>query len=238
MSAPDRIKVWDLPTRIFHWTLVGLVIDAYVSFKFGDTRMIWHQWNGYAILTLVAFRLIWGVVGSSTARFAGFLRGPGAILAYLRGGRKTLGHNPLGGLMVVALLLALAFQGGMGLFATDDVIVNGPLKHTVSNGTSAIMTTGHKIGFWLIVALVALHVIAVAFYLLVKKDNLILPMFTGWKAREGHDHEPEPRLRSPLAAVLALLVAGGVVWGGVNAWPAVAEKLAPAKPAAKKSDDW
>lgn len=245
MSPPEsRIKVWDLPVRIFHWLLVALVINAYLTFKFGDVRMQWHQWNGYAILTLVVFRLIWGVVGSSTARFSGFLRGPKAMLAYGRGllsgtGGKTLGHNPLGGAMVLALLLALAFQGTMGLFATDDIMVNGPLKYTVSKAASGQMTSLHKLGFWVIVGLVVMHVSAVLAYWLIKKENLIHPMFTGWKEQDGDAHEPAPVLRPPLWGLAVLVLAAGLVWGGMKAWPAVAEKFVPAKPAAvKKADDW
>jgi cytochrome b len=235
--STDEVRVWDPAVRLFHWTLVCLVACAWISYKFGDTRMIWHQWNGIAILVLVVFRLLWGFFGSSTARFRTFVKGPAAVLAYLRAPARTLGHNPVGALMVLALLAGLAVQGGFGLFATDDVIASGPLYHTVPSKVGAKLTTFHRIGFWVVVGLVATHVAAIVTYLLRKKENLIRPMITGRKPRAGFEAEPAPVLRSPLLAAAALLVAAGLVWGGMQAWPKAAAALAPPKPA-KSSDDW
>ncbi|MEO5335969.1 MAG: cytochrome b/b6 domain-containing protein [Magnetospirillum sp. WYHS-4] len=217
-----EVRVWDLPTRLFHWALVALVADAFLSAKFGDVTMTWHKWNGYAILTLLAFRLIWGMIGSSTARFADFVRGPRAIAAYLRGEIHPYGHNPLGALMVLALLAMLAFQGTMGLFATDDILVSGPLKHTVSAATAKRFTGLHKIGYWAILGLVAVHVGAVLAYLLVRKENLTRPMITGYKSAAGHAGEPFPTLEPLWRAGLALALAASIVWGGVNGWPLLA----------------
>jgi cytochrome b len=234
------VAVWDLPTRLFHWLLVVLVVCAWVSFKFGDARMKWHEWNRYGVLVLVTFRILWGVVGSSTARFAGFVRGPGAVLAYARGfaggnGRRFLGHNPLGGMMVVGLLLALGVHGAAGLFATDDVMVDGPLRHTVSTATAARLTSLHRAGLWALAALVSAHITAVLTYLLWKRENLIRPMLSGVKPRAGHEGEPAPVLRSSKRAVAVLTLAAVLVWGGLQLWPHVAA-LSPDKPVPK--DDW
>jgi cytochrome b len=235
------IPVWDLPTRLFHWSLVVLMACAWASYKLGDAAMTWHKWNGYAILTLVVFRLLWGVAGSSTSRFAGFVAGPATVLGYARDmakGRERhyLGHNPLGGLMVVALLAAILVQGTLGLFANDDVMASGPLRHTVSDAVSARLSTAHKIGFWIILAMVAAHVSAVLAHLLVKRDNLIRPMLTGTKRVSLPDGVATPVLRPPALALAALAVAAGLVWGGIQSWPTVAQKLLPPAPAAK--EDW
>jgi cytochrome b len=221
------VRVWDLPTRLFHWALVALVINAFVTARFGDITLTWHQWNGYAILTLIVFRLIWGVIGSSTARFVDFVKGPAAILAYLRDlmsgeGPRQYGHNPMGALMVLALLGALAFQGTMGLFATDDILVNGPLKHTVSAATSKLFTTFHKLGFWVIVVLAVVHVSAILVYLLVKKENLIRPMISGFKPSLEAGKVPYPMLEPIWRAAVALAAAALIVWGGVKGWPLIA----------------
>lgn len=242
MKDEPQVRVWDLPTRMFHWLLVVLVVGAYATYKWGDVQMRWHVWNGYAVLTLVAFRLIWGLVGSSTARFASFVRGPKAMLDYARGlvaGRpaRCLGHNPLGGAMIVVMLLALAAQGGMGLFATDDVLVNGPLRHTVSSATAARLTSLHKLGFWLVVGLAGLHVAAVLLHLLWKGDNLVLPMLTGRKPRAELPADAVPELRPAWTGALALAVAAGLVWGGMQSWPRLADHFKPPAPA-KKQDDW
>lgn len=226
-SPACLVRVWDLPTRLFHWALVALVANAFLTAKFGDITMTWHQWNGYAILTLLVFRLIWGVIGSSTARFSDFVKGPGDVLAYARGlatgqGPHYYGHNPLGGLMVLALLAALAFQGTMGLFATDDILVSGPLKHTVGGATAKLFTSFHKLGYWGILGLVAIHVTAVFGYLLVKKENLIRPMVTGFKPSLEPGSAPYPMLEPIWRAALALAAAALIVWAGIKGWPLIA----------------
>ncbi|MBP2232650.1 cytochrome b [Azospirillum agricola] len=206
------VRVWDLPTRLFHWSLVLLVTVAVVSAKM-DMLSI-HMLAGETILALVLFRLVWGVIGSQTARFADFVKGPRAILAYLAGSRggaapATLGHNPLGALMVVALLLALAVQAGSGLFTSDDILVDGPLVPLASSGAVATLGTLHRLLADGILILVGLHVLAVLGYLLVKKDNLIRPMITGRKRVEGA--VAEPRRASPALALAILAATGGLV---------------------------
>ena len=179
------VNVWDLPTRLFHWTLVVLMIIQWWSAENSDT-MDWHLRGGYAVLTVVLFRLIWGFMGSDTARFSDFLRGPGAALAYVKAlvrGETPLylGHNPMGGWSIVALLTLLLIQAGTGLFATDDILIEGPLYGWVSKSACDWLTTVHKLNFNLLLLVIAVHISAVLFYLLVKRENLIHPMLSGRK---------------------------------------------------------
>lgn len=171
---------------------------------------------GYTILTLVLFRLLWGLYGSEHARFSNFLRGPGKVLGYVKTLFKgntaaTVGHNPLGGWSVVAMLSLLLLQAGTGLFANDDIYNEGPLTAWVSNATSGLLTRIHKINFNLLLAITGIHIAAVLFYLLVKKDNLIKPMFTGFK--ELDERQPASRQRPWWLALATLLLCGaGVGW--------------------------
>lgn len=205
-----ELRVWDLPTRLFHWGLVAAVAVAILSAELGVLDV--HMLAGETVLILVLFRLVWGVVGSQTARFADFVKGPGAIRDYLRRSRAggeaafTLGHNPLGALMVVALLLVLLVQAGSGLFTSDDILVDGPLVPLVSGSMVALLSSLHRLLANGIFVLVGLHVVAVFFYLLVKKDNLIRPMVTGRKILPARLASAEPR-RAPAALALAVLAA-------------------------------
>jgi cytochrome b len=180
------VRVWDLPTRLFHWSLVaavtGLVITGYV----GGGAMPWHARLGYAVLTLLLFRLVWGFVGGRWSRFSSFVRSPGAVLAYLRGQPHPdhlVGHNPLGAFSVLAMLAFLLAQVATGLVGDDEIAFTGPLNRFVSSANGLAATWYHKrIGQWVIVALVALHVAAVLFYLWKKGENLVRPMVRGDKA--------------------------------------------------------
>lgn len=208
--------VWDLPVRLFHWSLVILVcVSLYTGFDGGFFIFDYHLLSGYAILALVAFRLLWGLIGSRNARFTTFIRGPKAIADYTRslgkGYRSYIGHSPLGALSVVAILLALVVQVGTGLFASnEDLMVDSPLTHLVSTGTSRELTWIHEINVWVIIALVCLHLLAIAWYRLVRGDNLVLPMITGWKQLpEEVDAERNNWL---LALVLLGAVSGGVYY--------------------------
>ncbi|CDH46528.1 MAG: cytochrome b/b6 domain-containing protein [Candidatus Competibacteraceae bacterium] len=210
------VKVWDLPTRIFHWTLVTLMIMQWLTAENSST-MDYHVWGGYTVLILVLFRLIWGVVGSETARFSAFVRGPGAALDYvkalLRGETPLyLGHNPMGGWSIVAMLVLLLVQAGTGLFANDDILIEGPLYSWVSKSTSDWLTTIHKLNFNLLLAVIAVHISAVLFYLLVKRENLIHPMLSGRKHLSSEQIDAAPRMVSPWLGLVVLAVAGGVVW--------------------------
>ena len=209
------VTVWDLAVRLFHWSLVGLMVAAWVTHKLD--RMEWHALVGYAVLTLVLFRLAWGVVGGRHARFADFLRGPITVVAYARDffalrAAPMLGHNPLGGWMVLVLLLALLGQGGLGLFATDDVAFDGPLNRLIASKTAAALTTAHKLLFKLILGLVALHLAGVAAHWLVERDNLVWPMVTGRKRLRPHQAAEDADGGSLWLALGVVMAAAMVVW--------------------------
>ncbi len=209
-TEPKRVMVWDLPTRLFHWLLVVFVVVSFTTVNIGGNAMPYHQKSGYIILALLLFRVGWGFFGSRTSRFATFVCSPAAVLRYASGllhraSPKHLGHNPLGGWSIIATLLALLLQAGTGLFANDDIFTEGPLAHLVSKAASDWLTRIHRLNSDLIVILVVIHVMAIIFYLLVKRDNLITPMITGFKMWSGRVHSSGGH---PWAAVgLALLSA-------------------------------
>jgi len=205
MASGPKVGVWDLPVRLFHWSLVLLVPALWWTAETG--RMDLHILLGEIMLGLILFRLFWGLFGSSTARFARFVKGPAAVLLYLRGGGRATGHNPLGGWSVVTMLLALSVQVGLGLFASDeDGISYGPLSGHMPDLESAHeIAERHETFFWVLVALIALHVAAILYYRLVKRDDLVTPMVTG-RAPAGAAGEamlPAPLWRLLLAAGLA-----------------------------------
>jgi cytochrome b len=207
-----RVKVWDLPVRLFHWTIVVLILCAWATQEWN--RMEWHVWIGYTILTLVLFRIVWGLIGSDTARFVRFLRSPLAALAHLRHMTRReadteVGHNAAGGWMVLVMLLLIAVQTCTGLFANDDGNTEGPLMHFVSKDRSDWLSHIHSLNFTLIEIVIALHVVAVLAYAVLKRQNLVGPMITGVKQLPGD--AVAPRLVSPLWALLTLAVAAGVV---------------------------
>lgn len=184
--ADEHIRVWDVPTRLFHWGMVALVFVSWLSADQG--YMAVHLWSGLSLLALLLFRLGWGLMGSTTARFSDFLRPPREVLAYLRSqarGATILhaGHNPAGGLMVIALLAFLLAQVMTGLFANDGLKFSGPLALFVSDDASDRLTRIYGIIFNIILALIWLHVVAVGFYHFVKGDNLVGPMVSGKKHR-------------------------------------------------------
>ncbi len=210
--TPSRIRVWDLPTRMFHWILAALAIFSFTTGKVGGDWMAWHLKSGYAILVLLLFRIAWGVVGSETARFGHFLRGPRAALAYARAtlrGRHPAhaGHNPLGGWMVLAMLAALLLQAATGLFADDEIATRGPLAVKVSNATVSRMSAVHSYNEWAIAALVALHVLAIALYRWRWNVALVAPMLHGWMPADPSLRAPVLRPLSLAALVLAACVA-------------------------------
>jgi len=208
-----RISVWDLPTRAFHWLIVLLMPALWWT---GEEHLYdWHLLLGEIALGLLLFRLIWGVIGSSTARFSSFVKGPGAILAYLRGQRPAgVGHNPLGALSVLALLVLVAVVIGLGLFATDeDGLAPGPLSRFVSFDSARILAERHEQLFWILVGFIGLHVAAILFYLLVRRDNLVSPMVSG--SRAGAEGEagmaPAPAWRFLVAAAAAAFLTWVIV---------------------------
>ncbi|MDQ6680450.1 MAG: cytochrome b/b6 domain-containing protein [Pseudomonadota bacterium] len=182
------VRVWDLPTRLFHWVLAVCVLASLTSAWIGGNAMVWHLRSGYVVFTLLAFRLLWGFFGGHWSRFARFVYAPSASLRYLRGQNRPdehhhVGHNPLGAFSVFGLLAILAAQVASGLFADDEIATTGPYTKFVSAATSSRLTHWHTtFGQWLIVALVVLHIGAVLFYLVRRKQNLVLPMLSGDKA--------------------------------------------------------
>ncbi|RAU20175.1 cytochrome B [Paramagnetospirillum kuznetsovii] len=214
-SAPVKpVVVWDLPIRLFHWCLAALVAVALVSGHLD--KLTPHMKAGTLILALLLFRLGWGVVGSPTARFAQFVGGPGRIRAYLDGTWTGLGHNPLGALSVLAMLALLLVQAGSGLFATDDIATDAPLAWMVSSAVTKRLSTLHRLGSWAVVALVAAHLAAIAFYRIKKGKNLVAPMISG----HGEPDLPcaPQRLASPWLALALAVAAAALVFGALAAW--------------------
>lgn len=181
-SQRDTIRIWDLPTRLFHWLFAASVIGAVVTVKVGGSWMDWHLPFGITALTLLVFRLIWGFTGPRYAKFANFVRCPRQTLTYLRekDQKDTPGHNPLGAWSVLALLLVVGIQAFTGLFATDEILTQGPLNQFVSGDVSSVMTSIHKFNEKPLFILVVLHLIAIAVYA-VRGKKLVPPMVTGDK---------------------------------------------------------
>ncbi|MDP1642017.1 MAG: cytochrome b/b6 domain-containing protein [Phenylobacterium sp.] len=204
-----RVRVWDLPTRLVHWALAVLVVVAWLT---AGERMNIHRYAGYGILGLVIFRLYWGVVGGSTARFSQFMKGPGAVLAYVRGWRgapASFGHNPLGALSVLLLVLLLISQVGLGLFAIDiNGMESGPFARFIDFETGRQASDLHELNFRLLQAAVALHLVAIAAYAVFKRRNLVKPMVTGQDATPGLEGElrPAPLWRLVVGVAIAVLV--------------------------------
>jgi cytochrome b len=221
--APRRIRVWDPWVRAFHWLLVlGLVLAWYsAEYGFGELGKTWHMRIGTAVLGLILFRVLWGLVGSQTARFGHFVRGPGRVLAYLQAARRgeptPVGHNPLGGWAVVVLLLLAAAQPITGLFASDDILASGYLANDVPEAVQDAIGGLHKDLFWVLLGFAGLHVAATIAYLPLKRENLIRWMVTG--RRPAPAAWREPWFASPVRALACLAVAAAaavaipLVWG-------------------------
>lgn len=214
MSDPagrtGRVAIWDGPTRLFHWLIVLAVPAMWWTAK--TDQMALHVTLGLTVLALLLFRLIWGLIGSSTARFANFLKGPRGVKSYLNGAAvESLGHNPLGGWSVAILLAALTAQVGLGLFAEDnDGLIAGPLSSWVSANTAERLTDLHKLMFYVLLALIALHVAAILYYAIAKRRNLVGPMITGHGA--APDGAEPLRKASFLRIALVLIVSAGVAF--------------------------
>ena len=214
-TVATEILVWDIPTRLFHWSVVILVFVSWLSADQGYMSV--HLYSGLTLLALLLFRLFWGLLGSTTARFVDFLHPPRRVIAYLKSMRDDplhfAGHNPAGGLMVFAMIGILIAQVVTGLFSNDGVRFNAPLSLLISSDASTRITEIHALIFDGILILVWCHVVAVGFYLFVKHHNLVRAMVTG---RKPADHVPEPqRLKfSPLLLALILFL----VSAGIAAW--------------------
>jgi len=208
IRRPDRgTPTWDLPVRIFHWALALLVVAQCLTASIGGNAMQFHAIGGYAILTLVLFRILWGFLGGTHARFGDFVRGPVPVIRYAKSILKAphephRGHNPLGGWSVLAMLGSLLLQASTGLFANDDVMMEGPLAKYVSDDASTLFTAIHDINAGILLALISLHILAVFFYLFRRKQDLIVPMITGRKPIELMDGRPPRAGNLWLAALL------------------------------------
>ncbi|MBL0143290.1 MAG: cytochrome b/b6 domain-containing protein [Betaproteobacteria bacterium] len=221
--AGVSVRVWDVPTRLFHWTLLLLVVASVVTGKFdsvlGPDTLEWHKRSGLAILALLLFRLAWGFAGGTHARFASFLRGPRAVIGYAKGlvaGRtasESAGHNPLGGWSVVAMLAALAVQAATGLFLVqEDYGFEGPLARHVSRAVSDRLNAIHEANFIVIAVLVAMHLAAVVYYTVAKRQGLVGAMLTGRKRLEPGREAEISRGGGALVAVALAIASAAAVW--------------------------
>lgn len=209
--------MWDIPTRVVHWALVICIGLSWWSVE--NKRMDIHYWSGLVVVGLVVFRIYWGFAGPETARFARFLKGPRAVFAYVGklfrpDYRASFGHNPLGALSVIALLLAVAVQAGLGLFASDTSYVSsGPLSHLIDYQTSEDVTDLHADFFNVLLIVIGLHLAAIVFYLVAKRINLVGPMLTG--SRKAGNVEGPPAGIAPISLLrlaIGVVLAVGVVW--------------------------
>jgi cytochrome b len=221
----QRFRLWDLPTRLFHWLLVLSVCGSFVSAKIGGNAMVWHGRFGLIVVGLVVFRLVWGFVGSTYARFMHFVRGPATVLAYLRGQWSGEGHNPLGALSVLAMLGTLLLLVATGLFANDDIAFEGPLGKELSDRLVGI----HRLVEPLIILLVVTHIAAIVFYVRFRKQGLVMPMIRGWKVGAGKAATGG----GAIAFIIALILALAAVYGASGAWI-----QAPPPPAANSTPDF
>ncbi|MBI5718608.1 MAG: cytochrome b/b6 domain-containing protein [Burkholderiales bacterium] len=223
-SHPRRsVRVWDLPTRLFHWVLALSIVGSVVTGSIGGGAMTWHFRLGHLALALLVFRLVWGLVGGRWSRFASFVYAPGTLLRYLRGERRPgehldIGHTPLGAASVFAMLAILVVQVGTGLVADDEIANVGPLNKYVATATGLAATAWHKnYGKALIITLVVLHIGAIVFYRLRRKVDLIGPMLSGDKALPADGPADVPASRDDLrtrglALLLAVAAAGLALW--------------------------
>ena len=222
-DSEGRVEVRDLPVRLFHWSLVVLIAFSWWAADQGGNWMLYHLWSGYAILALIVFRIAWGFLGSTHARFSDFLYGPRAILDFIRSlpRRKVVdyaGYNPPGGVMILLIILCVLVQAVTGLFANDDIVTEGPLFHWVSKETSDWLTTIHKYTFDVLLVLVGIHAAAQFFYLTYKSIDLITPMFTGKKTLGENAARTHASTANPWLALAVLFAAALAVYLLVRKW--------------------
>jgi cytochrome b len=212
------LRIWDLPTRLFHWFLVMCIAGAVICVNIGGYWMQWHAYCGYAALSLVLFRVLWGFIGAVHSRFTTFVPSPHRLIAFLRGKEGSgLGHNPLGSLSVIALLLVVGIQASTGLFTDDDIAFQGPLAKYVSNATVSLLSSIHALNSNILFGLIALHLLAIAYHQWVKRESILMPMIQGDKAidieREGRGLPPKELIASKDGALqrLTALVSLGAI---------------------------
>lgn len=215
-SPAHRVRVWDLPTRVFHWSLLICVLGLVITGNLGGNWMIWHFKFGYCVMTLLMFRVIWGLIGGRWSRFASFIYAPKTVLAYLKGQGKpehSVGHNPLGSGSVFAILGFLILQVASGLVSDDEIANQGPLSKFVASARVSLASWYHKeVGKKVLIVLIILHVAAILFYYFKKKENLIRPMVQGDKslAHPAESARDDAASRGVAAGVFALCAA--ITW--------------------------
>ncbi len=219
VANAERRLVWDLPLRVFHWLFAASILASWGTAQLGFTWMQWHLYLGYWMMGLLLFRIIWGFIGPRHARFTSFVKGPAEVWRYARGftggaaeAVRSVGHNPLGGLMVILMLLLVAFQVSTGLFATDDVTWTGPFYPAVSDALAKTLTALHHLNFNFIWAAMGLHVAAIAWYAWVKKQNLVPAMLTGWKPAEAVPAGEAIASSQLWKAAIVIALSAAVVW--------------------------
>ena len=220
-TSQNRVLVWDAPVRLFHWTQLALFVSLFVTAEVLDDKIELHAKLGLILLALALFRLLWGIVGSSYARFSQFLKGPRTVLAYLpslfsRQAHFEAGHNPLGGWMVITLLLLVLVQAALGLFSNDDIMFDGPLTYLISKETSDLLTGLHEDMFHVILILAGLHVAAVIWHKLFKDDNLLPAMITGYKQLPNGVNAKDMQGGGLLRALVLLLLCSAVVYATIT----------------------
>jgi cytochrome b len=222
--APTKVRVWDLPTRVFHWLLLGLIVFSVVSAKIGGNMTIWHMRAGYAVLALLLFRILWGLVGSQSARFASFVKSPFAVFRYLAASfankaAPIAGHNAAGGYSVLLLLTALLTQAVTGLFIDDEIANQGPLYQKVPASVVSWATRIHHWNENVIYVAVGLHIVAILVYTFVKREPLVKAMVTGEKEWPAAYAKPDLAFRPLWLAVVLICATSAFVYWLVTIFP-------------------
>lgn len=215
IKITGRVTVWDLPTRLFHWSIAALFVILWVSAEQGVTQV--HLWSGLAVLTLVIFRVMWGFLGSTTARFSSFIKSPAAAFGYIGSmlraeKRPYAGHNPAGGWMILTIIVVLGLQAATGLFSNDGHLFKGPLAYIIDKDLSDTLAGIHELLFDILLALIVIHILVVLGYLLLKRDNLIRPMITGVKERGQVPFGIKLNFVNNTAAAILLFLSAVSVW--------------------------
>ena len=220
----QKTLVWDLPTRLFHWLIVASLLAQYATVEWLENKVQWHFYIGYFTLFLIVFRLIWGVVGTRHAKFSNFVTGPKKVFSYVktlfnRQSEPAIGHNPLGGWFVIVMLILLAIQAISGLFMTDDIFLDGPYRQLASEETLDLMNTLHHLAFDALLYVIALHIGAVIFYSVYKKQKLVPAMVHGSKDSVKESKTAGIADSRLLRALIVALIAAAFVYVAIEVYP-------------------
>ncbi|WP_334039346.1 cytochrome b/b6 domain-containing protein [Alteromonas macleodii] len=216
----QKTLIWDIPTRLFHWLIVASLLAQYATVEWLENKVQWHFYIGYFTLFLIVFRIIWGFVGTQHAKFSSFITGPRKVFNYIktlfnRHSEPAIGHNPLGGWFVVVMLVLLAIQAVSGLFMTDDIFLDGPYRQLAGEETLALMNTLHHLAFDVLLYVIALHIGAVIFYSVYKKQKLVPAMVHGNKESATAGITDSRILR----AFVVALIAAAAVYVAIEVYP-------------------